>query len=102
MLAAWFQFPPLGAVTGRRGGTAGSSHYIHIAHVFARLNPGASPADALQEVSAVQSGLYTPLRGSGEMEQGVAGIPLERYGRRRKAALRTVGSGSLPAPDRMP
>jgi putative ABC transport system permease protein len=53
-----------------------SSHYIHIAHVVARLKAGASPSAALQELSAVQYGLYIRLRGPGPMEQGVIAIPL--------------------------
>ena len=81
VLPAWYQFPhpliqlwvPWQVGEGRN---AVSSHYIHIAHVVGRLKAGASPAAALEEIGAVQYGLYTRLRGSGEMEQGVNGIPL--------------------------
>lgn len=81
VLPAWFQFPhPLIQlwVPWQVGESqiAVSSHYIHIAHVVARLKAGASSSAALQEISAVQHGLYTRLRGAGEMEQGVAAIPL--------------------------
>lgn len=81
VLPAWFQFPhPLIQlwVPWQVGESqiAVSSHYIHIAHVVARLQAGASPSAALQELSAVEYGLYARLRGSGEMEQGVTGIPL--------------------------
>ena len=81
VLPARFQFPhpliqlwvPWQIGEGRN---AVSSHYIHIAHVVARLKASASPAAALEEISAVQYVLYTRLRGSGEMEQGVIGTPL--------------------------
>ena len=52
------------------------SHYIHIAHVVARLRASASGTAALQEISAVEYGLYTRFRGSGPMEQGVIAKPL--------------------------
>jgi len=52
------------------------SHYIHFAHVVARLKANASGIAALQEISAIQYGLYTRFRGSGSMEQGVIAKPL--------------------------
>jgi predicted permease len=81
VLPAWFQYPDPKIqlwVPWQVGESqiAVSSHYIHIAHVVARLKAGASPSAALQELSAVQYGLYTRLRGPGQMEQGVIGIPL--------------------------
>ena len=81
VLPIWYQFPhPLIQLwvpwQVGEGQNAVSSHYIHIAHVVARLKADASPAAAVQEISAVQYGLYTRLRGTGEMEQGVNGIPL--------------------------
>ena len=81
VLPAWFEFPdPLIQlwVPWQVGESQNevSSHYIHIAHVVARLREGASPLTAVQEISAVQYGLYTRLRGAGEMEQGVKSVPL--------------------------
>lgn len=76
VLPAWFQFPdpkiqlwvPWQVGESR---VAVSSHYIHIAHVVARLRASVSATVALQEISAVEYGLYTRFRGSGPMEQGV-------------------------------
>ena len=81
VLPTWFQYPDPKIqlwVPWQVGESqiAVSSHYIHIAHVVARLKAGAPPSAALQELSAVQYGLYTRLRGPGQMEQGVIGIPL--------------------------
>ncbi len=76
VLPAWFRFPDPKIqlwVPWHIGESAiaVSSHYIHIAHVVARLRASSSPAAALQEISAVEYGLYTRLRGTGPMEQGV-------------------------------
>ncbi len=81
VLPAWFQYPDpkiqlwvpwqIGVFPG-----AVTSHYIHIGHVVARLSADASSIAALQEISAVEYGLYSRLRGSGPMEQGVIAKPL--------------------------
>ena len=81
VLPSWFQFPDPKVqlwVPWHIGESpeAASSHYIHIGHVVARLSANASATAALQEISAVEYGLYTRLRGSGPMEQGVIGKPL--------------------------
>jgi hypothetical protein len=81
VLPAWFEFPDSLIqlwVPWQVGESQNevSSHYNHIAHVVARLREGASPSTAVQEISAVQYGLYTQLRGAGEMEQGVKSVPL--------------------------
>jgi predicted permease len=81
VLPAWFRFPDPKIqlwVPWQLGesGNAVSSHYIHIAHVVARLRASASPTAALQEISAVEYGLFTRLRGAGPMEQGVIAKPL--------------------------
>jgi predicted permease len=76
VLPGWFRFPDPKIqlwVPWQLGesGNAVSSHYIHIGHVVARLRTSASPTAALQEMNAVEYGLYTRLRGAGPMEQGV-------------------------------
>ena len=81
VLPAWFQFPDPKIqlwVPWQVGESRDAifSHYIHIAHVVARLRADASASAALQELSAVEYGLYTRLRGSGPMEQGVIAKPL--------------------------
>jgi predicted permease len=81
VLPAWFRFPDPKIqlwVPWQVGESvvAVSSHYIHIAHVVARLRASASPAAALEEINAVEYGLYTRLRGAGPMEQGVIAKPL--------------------------
>ena len=81
VLPAWFRFPDPKIqlwVPWQVGESvdAVSSHYIHIAHVVARLRASASPTAALQEINAVEYGLYTQLRGAGPMEQGVIAKPL--------------------------
>jgi predicted permease len=81
VLPAWFRFPhPLIQLWAPwqvgESQNAIFSHFIHIAHVVARLKANALPSAALQEVSAVEYGLYTRLRGSGQMEQGVTAKPL--------------------------
>ena len=81
VLPAWFRFPDPKVqlwVPWRveQSLIASSSHYIHIGHVVARLRAGASPAAALQAINAVQYGLYTQLRATGPMEQGVIAKPL--------------------------
>lgn len=81
VLPAWFRFPDPKVqlwVPWQVGESqvAVTSHYIHIAHVVARLRAGASPSAALQEISAVQYGLYTRLRGAGPMEEGAIAKPL--------------------------
>ena len=81
VLPDWFRFPDPKVqlwVPWHVGesAVAVSSHYIHIAHVVARLNGTASPAAALQEIGAIQYGLYNRLRGTGPMEQGVIAKPL--------------------------
>ena len=81
VLPAWFQFPDPKIrlwVPWQVGESQDEvfSHYIHIAHVVALLKVGASPSAALQEISAVEYGLYTRFRGSGPMEQGVIAKPL--------------------------
>jgi predicted permease len=81
VLPAWFQFPDPKIqlwVSWQVGESRNAifSHYIHIAHVVARLRANASETAALQEISAVEYGLYTRFRGSGPMEQGVIAKPL--------------------------
>lgn len=81
VLPAWFQFPDPKIqlwVPWQVGESQDevSSHYIHIAHVVARLSASASGTAALQEISAVEYGLYTRFRGTGPMEQGVIAKPL--------------------------
>jgi predicted permease len=81
VLPAWFQYPDPKIqlwVPWQIGESPDAilSHYIHIGHVVARLSASASGAAALQEISAVEHGLYTRLRGSGPMEQGVIAKPL--------------------------
>ena len=81
VLPAWFQFPdpkiqlwvPWQVAESRN---AIFSHNIHNAHVVARLRANASETAALEEISAVEYGLYTRFRGSGPMEQGVIAKPL--------------------------
>lgn len=81
VLPAWFRFPdpkiqlwvPWQVGESR---DAVSSHYIHIGHVVARLRASASRSAALDEISALEYGLYTQLRGTGPMEQGVIAKPL--------------------------
>jgi predicted permease len=81
VLPAWFQHPDPKIqlwVPWQIGESPDAilSHYIHIGHVVARLSASSSGAAALQEISAVEYGLYTRLRGSGPMEQGVIAKPL--------------------------
>jgi predicted permease len=81
VLPAWFRFPDPKIQLWvpwqvEQSAIAASSHHIHIGHVVARLKVGVSPIDALQEVSAIEYGLYTELRGTGPMEQGVIAKPL--------------------------
>jgi len=81
VLPAWFRFPDPQVqlwVPWQVGesGNAVSSHYIHIAHVVARLRASASPTAALQEINAVEYGLYTQATRAGPMEQGVIAKPL--------------------------
>jgi predicted permease len=76
VLPSWFQYPdpkielwvPWQVAESQ---AAISSHYIHIAHVVARLRSNASESAALQEISAVQYELYNRLHGDGPMEQGI-------------------------------
>ena len=81
VLPDWFRFRIRKSSCGCHGTSesrrnAVSSHYIHIAHVVARLNGTASATAALQEIGAIEYGLYTRLRGPGPMEQGVIAKPL--------------------------
>lgn len=81
VLPAWFQFPDPKIqlwVPWQVGESRNAifSHYIHIAHVVARLRANASETAALQEISAVEYGLFARFRGSGPMEQGVIAKPL--------------------------
>ena len=81
VLPAWFQFPDPKIqlwVPWQVGESQEEifSHYIHFAHVVARLRANTSAIAALQEISAVEYGLYTRFRGSGSMEQGVIDKPL--------------------------
>jgi predicted permease len=81
VLPPWFRFPdpkiqlwvPWQAEASVE---AVASHYIHNAHVVARLAASTSPSAALQEINAVQDALYTRLSGAGSMEQGVIAKPL--------------------------
>jgi len=81
VLPAWFRFPDPKIQLWvpwqvSESANAVSSHFIHNAHVVARLNASASPTAALQEINAVEYGLYAQLRGAGSMEQGVIAKPL--------------------------
>src|SRR6266568_1152156 len=81
VLPAWFRFPDPKIQLWvpwhvSESTNAVSSHYIHNAHVVARLRASASPTAALEEINAVEYGLYTQLRGAGSMEQGVIAKPL--------------------------
>ena len=81
VLPAWFRFPDPKIqlwIPWQVGESRDEifSHYIHIAHVVARLKAGASRTAALEEISAVQYGLFTRLRGTGPMEQGANSVAL--------------------------
>jgi predicted permease len=81
VLPVWFRFPDPKIqlwVPWHIGesAVAVSSHYIHTAHVVARLAPNVSPSAALQEINSVEYELYTRLRGTGPMEEGVIAKPL--------------------------
>ncbi|MBW8746864.1 MAG: ABC transporter permease [Acidobacteria bacterium] len=52
------------------------SHYSHNGHVIARLKPDYSPSQAVQEVQAIQRGIYTRFSGTGPVSSGVVSQPL--------------------------
>jgi predicted permease len=81
VLPAWFQYPDPKIQLWvpwqiEVSPDAISSHYFHIGHVVARLRASAPGSAALQEISAIEYELYTRLRGTGPMEQGVIAKPL--------------------------
>ncbi|WP_263416319.1 ABC transporter permease [Terriglobus albidus] len=52
------------------------SHYSHSAHVLARLKPGYSSSQAVQEVQAIQKGIFTRFSGTGPVSSEVVSQPL--------------------------
>jgi len=52
------------------------SHYSHNGHVIARLKPGYSAQQAVQEVQAIQQGIFTRFSGTGPVSSEVISQPL--------------------------